>query len=111
MVALNKVRCYSCGKVVENENDLVMNNVQINWYSSMRMPFHLECWRVFRARNRKRDLIAIAALFNFFVLFAGIFLSIPTQVGELPLLGFFVLGLSIAVFIGLVVGYYRTRED
>jgi len=82
-----------------------MKNVQTGYFSSERKPFHLECWRVFHARRRKRDLIGYAAILNFSILIFGVGLFMIAG-----LVGLIALGLSIVLFIGLAVAYYRMEE-
>jgi hypothetical protein len=106
---MSEVRCHYCGKVIENEKDMIMRNIQAGLLglASERKPFHAECWRKYHGTKMKRDLIAYVAIgagvcspfFAMFWLLAGFgeAWAIPTV-------------FCVALFIFLIVEYYRIEE-
>ena len=56
------VRCYYCGRKIEDEEDLVMKEVSLGPFRSERKPFHEECWKRYHSYTLKKNLLAAAIL-------------------------------------------------
>jgi hypothetical protein len=103
---MSELRCYYCGKPIENEKDITMKNVSVGWFNSERKPFHTECWEKYHGRKMKRDAIEYIAVADGSVL---IFLGFPLFL-FFGTIGLIVVGLCFAFLICLGVAYYHIEE-
>ena len=101
---MSEVKCYYCGKAVENE-DLIMKNVSTGYFGSERKPYHEECWKKYHGTRMKKDAIGYVAIANGAILLFGLAFFLIAG-----MLGLVILGFCIALFISLGVAYYRIEE-
>jgi hypothetical protein len=102
---MSELRCYCCGKAIENEKDITMKNVSVGWFNSERKPFHTECWRKYHRIRMKKDAIGYIAIADGAFLLFGAWLFLVSGT-----LGLVALILCIALFISLGIAYYRIEE-
>lgn len=69
------VRCYYCGRLIEDENDMVVKDIKgfLALHGEQRVSFHSAFWRERYRKKRRENILTIAALialpiFLFFVL-------------------------------------------
>ena len=71
-----KLGCYFCGRVIEDENTMLMKNVQTGYFASRhsfgswgkRTAFHPECLEVYHKKETRSNLIALAFIALVFVI-------------------------------------------
>jgi hypothetical protein len=102
---MSELRCYYCGKAIENEKDITMKNVSVGWFNSERKPFHTECWRKYHRIRMKKDAIGYVAIGDGAVLLFGLGLFLVFGI-----IGLVVLVLCVTLFISLGIAYYRIEE-
>jgi len=62
IVTVGRQRCYFCGRVIEDERELVMGMVWRWWTFSWvggvqdRVAFHRGCWDEYRRRERRQNI-------------------------------------------------------
>ena len=65
-----KLRCYFCGRIIEDENDRVMQNVQTSYFVGRRSfgswgsrkPFHSACWEAHHKKETRNNLLALLVI-------------------------------------------------
>jgi hypothetical protein len=102
---MSEVKCYNCGKAVQDE-DLTMKNVSTGYFSSERKPFHNVCWKKYHATKIKKDAIEYVALAD-----GGfLILSILLVTAFSGIASFAILGATIAILIGLGYTWFKLEK-
>lgn len=99
---MNEVRCYQCGKVISNENDIVMKKV-----SGGRQAFHNECWKAYHKKRNKKEALQWGALGVIAFFMVG---GLPIYYTLGTTFGLVILGFTFAVLVVLAIMYYRIEE-
>lgn len=102
---MSEVKCYNCGKVVQ-EADLAVKNVSTGMFSSERKSFHNDCYKKYRATKMKKDLIEYTALADGLFLIFGIFMV----AASFGIASYAVLGSTIAIAIGLGYAWFKLEK-
>lgn len=60
---LQKQRCYWCKKIMDNENDMIVKNINTGFLelSQQRVTFHRACWEERHKKKRRETVLTIVA--------------------------------------------------
>ena len=60
---LQKQRCYYCKRIIENENDMIVKNINAGFLelSQQRVVFHRACWEERHRKKRRETILTIVA--------------------------------------------------
>ena len=60
---LQKQRCYYCKRIIENENDIVVKNINTGFLelSQQRVACHRACWQERHRKKRRETILTIVA--------------------------------------------------
>ena len=71
---MSEVRCCQCGKAIVKEDDITMKNVSVGWFNSVRVPFHLGCWKKYHKIKIRKEAMQYGALAVIAFLMVGAYL-------------------------------------
>lgn len=72
------VRCYHCGREIENEDRMVMKEINIGFLElqNTRERFHSECFKKWKREKRMTMVKQMSAIFSAFLLFLFVVLVV-----------------------------------